>query len=372
MEPTTSFEVPNFYGKRIANSSENSALNDIGECDSFIVNGLNQSTSVIDPEVFDLSLNASLSEGCSDNMTKGQKGKNRKRKLNFESAKDDLNVQSTNTNIIELKGQKGENSKNLSFICDPEVLDLSLNTSFREISSLDVSELNINGENVESEYNEIQENESICTAGISELIVNVASENNEIYENESICTPGISELNVNKKKKGKISIGQMVKNGRKDRDSTIETAKTRVTRHRNAKTEASYFEGDDNEFLGDSDSEDEYLAEYDDLEYVDDEDDYEEQAPTRRPGRPKGSKNRNSRKADFQLHHIAGDDFENESNDNVPEEIDDSTVNGQSGCTSPPKKSCKTSRKRPRDRANWKKLKLKPQEILDCHIRQKM
>ena len=66
MEPTTSFEVPNFYGKRIANSS---AVNDIGECDSFIVSGLNESTSVIDPEVFDLSLNASLSEGCSDNMT---------------------------------------------------------------------------------------------------------------------------------------------------------------------------------------------------------------------------------------------------------------------------------------------------------------
>ena len=37
MEPTTSFEVPDFYGKRIANSSENSAVNDIGECDSFIV-----------------------------------------------------------------------------------------------------------------------------------------------------------------------------------------------------------------------------------------------------------------------------------------------------------------------------------------------
>ena len=90
MEPTTSFEVPNFYGKIIANSSENSAVNDIGECDSFIVSGLNQSTSVIDPEVFDLSLNASLSEGCSDNMTKSQKGKNRKRILNFESTKDDF------------------------------------------------------------------------------------------------------------------------------------------------------------------------------------------------------------------------------------------------------------------------------------------
>ena len=102
MEPTTSFEVPISYVKRIANSSENSAVNDIGECDSFIVSGLNQSTSVIDPEVFDLSLNASLSEGCSDNMTKSQKGKNRKRKLNFESAKDDLNV----TNIKKGKRVK--------------------------------------------------------------------------------------------------------------------------------------------------------------------------------------------------------------------------------------------------------------------------
>ena len=82
MEPTTSFEVPNFYGKRIANSS---AVNDIGECDSFIVSGLNESTSVIDPDVFDLSLNASLSEGCSANITKGQKVKNKKRKLNVES-----------------------------------------------------------------------------------------------------------------------------------------------------------------------------------------------------------------------------------------------------------------------------------------------
>ena len=34
MEPTTSFEVPNFYGKRIANSSENSAaVSDMSEMD---------------------------------------------------------------------------------------------------------------------------------------------------------------------------------------------------------------------------------------------------------------------------------------------------------------------------------------------------
>ena len=113
-----------------------------------------QNLSAIDPEVFDISLNASLSEGCSANITKGQKvknkkrklnvesqlnesakddlnvksgnaninkgqkGKNKKRKLDFESDKDNLNVKSDSANIIELKGRKGKNSKNLSGISD--------------------------------------------------------------------------------------------------------------------------------------------------------------------------------------------------------------------------------------------------------------
>ena len=106
-----------------------------------------------------------------------------------------------------------------------------------------------------------------------------------------------------------------------DRDSAIESAKTRVIKHRNANTEASYFEGDDNEVLGDSDSEDEYLAEYEVGDYVDDEDDYEvpaQTAPKGKRGRPKGSKNKNSRK-DLKLLHLACDDYENESNENVPQ-----------------------------------------------------
>ena len=70
---------------------------------------MNETPSAIDPELFDISLNTSYSEGCSDNMTNDQKGKNRRRKLNFESANDDLNIKSGNANTN--KGKKGKNKK---------------------------------------------------------------------------------------------------------------------------------------------------------------------------------------------------------------------------------------------------------------------
>ena len=55
------------------------------------------------------------------------------------------------------------------------------------------------------------------------------------------------------------------------------------------------------------------------------------------------------------------DDFENRSEENVSPEINDTTVNGESGCTSPAKKtiSTKTSKKRTRQPLTWIKYKNK-------------
>ena len=427
MEPTTSFQVPSFYGKNTAKFTENSEVDDQVVCESLLASAMNDTP---DPDLLlNVSLNTSYSEDYSENMSNDQRGKNRKRKLIFESGniksvnantnkgkkgknkkiklnseseKDVLNVKSGSANILKSKGQKAKNSKNISGILDDKVLDLSCNTG------LDNSAFITNDENVESEYNEGDLNVESGSATIIELNDQRGKNSNNLSgifghavldlshnasfseinslensvtvdcDNLDVSKSEISELIGNKKVKGKITIGQMVKNGRKNRDTAIEIAKKREIRPRNAKKEASYFEGGDNEILGDNDcdSEDEYVAENEEVadEDVDDDDDdddaddddddadddFEETTPKKKRGRgrPPGAKNKKSRKVDKPLY-LACDDFENVPQEEVPQEKNDGTVNGESGCTSPPKKQPKTSRKRPRNPANWKRASAK-------------
>ena len=107
MEPTTSFQVPSFYGKNTAKFTENSEVDDQVVCESLLASAMNDTP---DPDLLlNVSLNTSYSEDYSENMSNDQKGKNRRRKLIFESGNDDLNIKSVNANTN--KGKKGKNKK---------------------------------------------------------------------------------------------------------------------------------------------------------------------------------------------------------------------------------------------------------------------
>ena len=108
MEPTTSFQVPSFYGKNTAKSTENCEVDDQVVCESLLASVMNATTP--DPDLLlNVSLNTSYSEDYSVNMSNDQKGKNRKRKLIFECGNDDLNIKSVNANTN--KGKKGQIKK---------------------------------------------------------------------------------------------------------------------------------------------------------------------------------------------------------------------------------------------------------------------
>ena len=268
MEPTTSFQVPSFYGKNTAKFTENSEVDDQVVCESLLASAMNDTP---DPDLLlNVSLNTSYSEDYSENMSNDQRGKNRKRKLIFESGniksvnantnkgkkgknkkiklnseseKGVLNVKSGSANILKSKGQKAKNSKNISGILDDKLLDLSCNTG------LDNSAFITNDENVQSECNEgdlnvesglndqrgknINNLSGIFGCAVLDLSHNASfSEINSLEnsvtvdcDNLDVSKSEISELIGNKKVKGKITIGQMVKNGRKNNDTAIEIAK---------------------------------------------------------------------------------------------------------------------------------------------------
>ena len=126
-------------------------------------------------------------------------------------------------------------------------------------------------------------------------------------------------------KKGKITPGQKVKNGRNNKD--INDIVTRVTRKR---TQKNYCETKENDFI--CDSEEEFIPETAEriVESEESDDDCRKQ-PKR--GRPTGATNKKSRKFTL-VKNPSINDGENEEV-NETEDID---KEGESGCKSPVKK----------------------------------
>jgi len=157
-------------------------------------------------------------------------------------------------------------------------------------------------------------------------------------------------------KKGKITPGQQVKNGRNNKEINDIVTRVRVTRNRTPK---NYSEINGNEDICDSDEE--FIPAERILESEESDDDCRKQ--TRR-GRPEGAKNKKSRK-----HTLVKDPSINDGENEEVNETGDIDKDGESGCKSPVKRTTKATKKRAVNEEKWvKNLRKKARAAGEAYI----
>ena len=157
-------------------------------------------------------------------------------------------------------------------------------------------------------------------------------------------------------KKGKITPGQQVKNGRKNKEIKDIVSRVRLTRN---KTPKNYIEITENDDICDSDEE--FIPAERIVESEESDDDSRKQ--TRR-GRPEGAKNKKSRKPT-----LVKDPSINDGENEEVNETGDIDKDGESGCKSPVKRTTKATKKRTVNEAQWvKNLRKKARAAGEAYI----
>ena len=230
-------------------------------------------SAIIDPEIFDTSI---LSESGKGKLTNGQLVKNKSMKdfFNLENA-----VEAVNDNVE----------------IGVEAISLEADQS-------------VEGGNIESAAEALAAPPKSVKATVTVK---------ELKRSLEVASKSV--------KKGKITPGQQVKNGRNNKEINDIVTRVRVTRNRTPK---NYSEINGNDDICDSDEE--FIPAERIVESEESDDDCRKQ--TRR-GRPEGAKNKKSRK-----HTLVKDPSINDGENEEVNETGDIDKEGESGCKSPVKK----------------------------------
>ena len=278
-------------------------------------------TAELDPSILDISI---LSESGKSQLTNGQLVKNR-------SMKDFFNLENDNVEIgveaISLEPVQSVESAAEALAAPPKSVEANPKSvkakkdtvrgkkrAFVEAISLEPVQ-SVEGGNIESATEALSAPPKSVKATVTVK---------ELKHSLEVASKSV--------KKGKITPGQQVKNGRKNKEIKDIVSRVRLTRN---KTPKNYIEITENDDICDSDEE--FIPAERIVESEESDDDSRKQ--TRR-GRPEGAKNKKSRKPT-----LVKDPSINDGENEEVNETGDIDKDGESGCKSPVKRTTKATKK---------------------------